>query len=108
MTVGAPTAAVAPPGQPDRAARNRSKLDLWICWWVLPFFYTLFGVIFVLLTRVMPPPSPPSANSSPPPQPATPEPTSSCTTKSKNTQALHELLRYVRSPEPGRRSPTGC
>jgi hypothetical protein len=36
----------------------RPKLDLWICWWVLPFFYTLFGVIFVLLTRVMPPPRP--------------------------------------------------
>jgi hypothetical protein len=58
MTLGAPTAAVAPPGQQNPAARNRSKLDLWICWCVLPVFYTLFGVIFVLLTRVMPPPSP--------------------------------------------------
>ena len=45
-----------------------------------------------------PAPWPPSANSSPPPQPATPEPSSSCTTKSKNIPALHELLRYVRSP----------
>ena len=33
------------------------KLDLWICWWVLPVFYTFFGVIFVLLAHVMPPPS---------------------------------------------------
>ena len=41
-----------------------------------------------------PAPWPPSANSSPPPQPATPEPSSSCTTKSTNTPALHELLRY--------------
>src|SRR5271169_4335874 len=45
-----------------------------------------------------PAPWPHSANSSPPPQPATPEPSSSCDTKSKNTTALHELLRYVRSP----------
>jgi hypothetical protein len=37
---------------------HEGKLDVWICWWVLPVFYTLFGVIFVLLTRVMPPPSP--------------------------------------------------
>ncbi|HVV75024.1 MAG TPA: hypothetical protein VHC43_03235 [Mycobacteriales bacterium] len=34
------------------------KRDLWFCWWVLPFFYSFFGLIFVLLTRVMPPPSP--------------------------------------------------
>ena len=34
------------------------KRDLWICWAVAPAFFTLFGVIFVLLTRVMPPPSP--------------------------------------------------
>jgi hypothetical protein len=37
---------------------RREKLDLWICWWVLPVFYTFFGVIFVLLAHVMPPPSP--------------------------------------------------
>lgn len=34
------------------------KRDLWICWWTAPAFFTLFGLIFVLLTRVMPPPSP--------------------------------------------------
>jgi hypothetical protein len=35
---------------------RRGNVDLWICWWVLPAFYTAFGVIFVVLTRVMPPP----------------------------------------------------
>ncbi|MCI3273446.1 hypothetical protein [Streptomyces cylindrosporus] len=43
----------------ERASmRDRGKRDLWICWWVFPVFYTLFGVIFVPLTRVMPPPRP--------------------------------------------------
>ena len=37
---------------------HEDKRDLWVCWWVLPVFYTLFGLIFVPLTRVMPPPSP--------------------------------------------------
>lgn len=34
------------------------KRDLWICWWTAPAFYLLFGLIFVLLTHVMPPPRP--------------------------------------------------
>jgi hypothetical protein len=34
------------------------KTDQWICWWSIPVFYNLFGLIFVLLTRVMPPPRP--------------------------------------------------
>lgn len=38
--------------------RPRSKTDQWICWWSIPIFYNLFGLIFVALTRVMPPPSP--------------------------------------------------
>lgn len=38
--------------------RRRSKTDQWICWWSIPIFYNLFGLIFVALTRVMPPPSP--------------------------------------------------
>ena len=38
--------------------RPPTKLDLRICWWILPVFYTLFGVIFVVFTRVMPPPRP--------------------------------------------------
>jgi hypothetical protein len=41
------------------ALHGRSpKLDQWICYWSIPFFYTLFGLIFVLLARVMPPQSP--------------------------------------------------
>lgn len=38
--------------------RPKNKKDLWIVWWSLPIFYNLFGLIFVLLTRVMPPPKP--------------------------------------------------
>src|SRR5260370_597625 len=53
-----------------------------------------------------PAPWPPSASRSAPPEPATPEPISSCATRLKNTQALHELLRYVRSP--GARGPDRC
>lgn len=37
--------------------KNR-KLDQWICYWSIPFFYTLFGLIFVRLGRIMPPQSP--------------------------------------------------
>ena len=41
------------------ALRERNpKLDQWICFWSIPFFYNLFGLIFVLLARIMPPPSP--------------------------------------------------
>ncbi|WP_232000801.1 hypothetical protein [Mycobacterium kyorinense] len=38
--------------------RPRTKTDLLICFWVVPAFYSLFGLIFVVLTRVMPPPRP--------------------------------------------------
>lgn len=34
------------------------KLDQWICFWSIPVFYVLFGVIFVLYGRIMPPPTP--------------------------------------------------
>lgn len=40
------------------AAGPGARRGLWICWWIFPFFYTLFALIFVPLTRVMPPPSP--------------------------------------------------
>jgi hypothetical protein len=35
--------------------RNR-KLDQWICFWSVPFFFSLFGVVFVPLSWMMPPP----------------------------------------------------
>jgi hypothetical protein len=37
---------------------GRPKLDQWICWWSIPIFYNLFGLIFVYLAKLMPPPSP--------------------------------------------------
>jgi hypothetical protein len=39
-------------------AAPRRNIDLRIAFWVVPTFYTLFGLIFVPLTRVMPPPRP--------------------------------------------------
>lgn len=45
----------------DRLAwhwRSNPKIDLWIAWWGMLIFYILFGVIFVLMTHVIPPPSP--------------------------------------------------
>ncbi|MGH3968836.1 MAG: hypothetical protein ACRDTV_12150 [Mycobacterium sp.] len=50
------TAAAATPDV--LAAPRRGNIDLRICFWVVPIFYTLFGLIFVPLTRVMPPPRP--------------------------------------------------
>jgi hypothetical protein len=56
MTAVAAGAAAAKPAKAKRPkAANR---DLSICWWVMPFFYQLFGIIFVPLTRVMPPQAP--------------------------------------------------
>jgi hypothetical protein len=34
------------------------KRDVWIVFWIVPAFYTLFGVIFFALAKVMPPPRP--------------------------------------------------
>ncbi|MET0282830.1 MAG: hypothetical protein ABW352_00090 [Polyangiales bacterium] len=42
---------------PVEAVRN-PKLDQWICWWSIPIFYNLFGLIFVYLGKLMPPPKP--------------------------------------------------
>src|SRR5205085_390466 len=38
--------------------RHDPKLELWLAWYAMVFFYNLFGVVFVGLTRVMPPPKP--------------------------------------------------
>jgi uncharacterized membrane protein (DUF441 family) len=38
--------------------RPAGKRDVWIVFWIVPAFYTAFGIIFVALTRVMPPPRP--------------------------------------------------
>ncbi|WP_254190647.1 hypothetical protein [Nocardia noduli] len=42
----------------DAGPKPAGKRDVWICYWIVPAFYTAFGLIFVLLTRVMPPPRP--------------------------------------------------
>ena len=44
-------------GDPE-GYRQPKKTDQWIIWWTIPIFYNLFGLIFVVLTRVMPPPKP--------------------------------------------------
>lgn len=51
---------VAPPptAQAERTHPRRHNLDQLICWWTIPIFYNIFGLIFVVLTRVMPPPRP--------------------------------------------------
>lgn len=38
--------------------RPKTKTDLWLCWYIIPIFFTLFGIMFVPLGRVMPPPRP--------------------------------------------------
>jgi hypothetical protein len=38
------------------------KTDLWIAWWGMVIFYNLFGVVFVLMTEVIPPPGPDWSN----------------------------------------------
>jgi hypothetical protein len=55
------SAVAAAPVVTEKAApawTRRPKIDQWICWWTIPIFYNLFGLIFVVLTRVMPPPRP--------------------------------------------------
>ena len=38
--------------------RHDPKIELWIIWWAMVSFYQLFGIVFCLMTRVMPPPRP--------------------------------------------------
>ncbi|MGB1561911.1 MAG: hypothetical protein ACPHN2_10455 [Sinimarinibacterium flocculans] len=38
--------------------RQNPKLELWLAWWTMVVFYQIFGIVFVLMTRVMPPPKP--------------------------------------------------
>jgi hypothetical protein len=38
--------------------RHDPRLELWLAWYAMVFFYNLFGVVFVLMTHVMPPPHP--------------------------------------------------
>ena len=47
--------AAAPVGSGPKPAGKR---DVWIVFWIVPAFYTAFGIIFFALARVMPPPRP--------------------------------------------------
>lgn len=55
MTTLATTSSTA---KERRAKPPKVNRDLWLCWWVMPVFYQIFGIVFVPLTRVMPPQSP--------------------------------------------------
>lgn len=52
---GSFTPAASVPARPWYRSR---KLDQWICFWSVPFFYNLFGLVFVPLSSMMPPKSP--------------------------------------------------
>ena len=41
-----------------RSWRRHRKLDQWLCFWSVPLFYNLFGLVFVPLSWMMPPRSP--------------------------------------------------
>jgi len=38
--------------------RKNKKLDQWLCFWMVPVFYQIFGLVFVPLSWMMPPRSP--------------------------------------------------
>ncbi|MBB3604170.1 hypothetical protein FHT40_003831 [Mycolicibacterium sp. BK556] len=45
------------------APRKNRKLDQWIAFWSVPFFFNLFGIVFVPLSWMMPPRSPSASTS---------------------------------------------
>ncbi len=53
-TQSTPGADIVETKRPPRAG----KRDVWLVFWIVPAFYTAFGVIFFALARVMPPPRP--------------------------------------------------
>jgi hypothetical protein len=57
--------ATTPPPVTKRAQprRKNRKLDQWIAFWTVPFFFNLFGIVFVPLSWMMPPRSPSSSSS---------------------------------------------
>src|ERR1700743_1871933 len=53
--------APAPPTEHATSWRKNRKLDQWIAFWSVPFFFNLFGLVFVPLSWMMPPRSPSSS-----------------------------------------------
>lgn len=49
---------VRAPAVESAQATPANKRDLWIIFWIFPTFFGVFGVVFVLLLRVIPPPRP--------------------------------------------------
>ena len=49
-------------GQTEPRPKKR-KLDQWMAFWTVPFFFNLFGIVFVPLSWMMPPRSPSSSTS---------------------------------------------
>lgn len=53
-----PVSVAGPPAAGPADGGRPGKRDLWICFWILPVFYCVYGVMFVPLARLMPPPGP--------------------------------------------------
>src|SRR6202034_3130329 len=53
--------APAPLAEHATSWRKNRKLDQWIAFWSVPFFFNLFGLVFVPLSWMMPPRSPSSS-----------------------------------------------
>lgn len=47
--------------EPRASWYKNPKLDQWICFWSIPVFYNIFGIVFLVLGRIMPPKSPTSS-----------------------------------------------
>jgi hypothetical protein len=56
--VSSPTSTEPESESTTAALRGAGTRDVWIVFWIVPAFYTLFGVIFFALAKVMPPPRP--------------------------------------------------
>jgi hypothetical protein len=50
--------AAAPVATAGTELARKAKLDQLICWWSIPIFYQIFGLIFGYLTQIMRPPIP--------------------------------------------------
>ena len=61
VSVGAPGMEAATEVRQGDPWYKNKKLDQYLCFWSIPIFYTLFGLVFVPLSWMMPPRSPDSS-----------------------------------------------